>query len=314
MKYSLLLMCILTLFFLTLFTLHCPAYAQDSDPTLRLKELEAKEASLSKGLDAPAVNTAAAAGKAKKAPPEVNPLEKPLQEAQRTAKSLQDENKALQQKYSSLEKDYHDLEGRCAGSEASVSQLQQRAQTAEETARKLARDLDETRGKLMVAETEVERYSVRYGGRPPIASGANAAQAPAAPNRADVPVDLRSMPGAASQDMSLATVTAPSAALRTGPGPQYSTLMNVDQGTSLPIEGRQGEWLKVITPMGARAFIHGSACRLGRQAGAPAQPQPAAATEQFVPVPKVGKLSDSEEAAFNSLNSALKAAEKTPGS
>lgn len=58
-----------------------------------------------------------------------------------------------------------------------------------------------------------------------------------------------------SPDMPVATVTAEKAFLRTGPGKDNSPLMSVGQGTKLVVETRAGEWFRVITPTGTRAWV-----------------------------------------------------------
>ncbi|NMC63113.1 MAG: SH3 domain-containing protein [SAR324 cluster bacterium] len=154
----------------------------------------------------------------------------------------------------------------------------------------------------MLAETEVERLSVRYGNR------TNSTAAPVQGDKgrllypsegpSSVPVDIGRMPGGVTKDLPLATVLTESASLRTGPGAQYSTLMTVPKGQSLAVEGRQGEWLRIITPLGARAWVNSAAVQTGGLS------QKAPLEKQQVPSgPKI--TNEQEDAAFHSLNSAL---------
>lgn len=43
--------------------------------------------------------------------------------------------------------------------------------------------------------------------------------------------------------------------LRNGPGVEHSPVMQVAQGTRLTVESRQGDWFRVFTPTGGRAFV-----------------------------------------------------------
>jgi uncharacterized protein YraI len=43
--------------------------------------------------------------------------------------------------------------------------------------------------------------------------------------------------------------------LRSGPGVEHSPVMQVAQGTRLTVESRQGDWYRVFTPTGGRAFV-----------------------------------------------------------
>lgn len=288
----------------------------DSDPSRRLKELEAQEAELARQLQlqseqhratpeaqpdkghaivsvkpakestAPVKQTKAT--KEKSAPTGIG--QKPSSAIQAPPDSIRRENLELQSKYAGIRKDYAALEEKCA----KMPELEKRTAAAEESVRKLAKELDETRSRLLLAETELERVSARSGARPRDTE----------PRRAELPnapVDLRQMPGSASQDMPLATVLTESVSLRTGPGGQYSTLMTVPQGTSLAVESRQGEWLRVITPMGARAWVNSAAVQIGSKGrtGISGKSAPAG-------LPMMPDQSGSEDAAFKSITGALK--------
>ncbi len=50
-------------------------------------------------------------------------------------------------------------------------------------------------------------------------------------------------------------VTRNKANLRSGPGVEHSPLMQVGLGTRLTVESRQGEWYRVYTPTGTRAYV-----------------------------------------------------------
>ena len=121
---------------------------------------------------------------------------------------------------------------------------------------RLRKELDETRSRLAISETEVERLaylledSNKLGGKKTsIVAGkqtTNSGLRVREPSEIQPKVD---------QDMPIATVTSEKAQLRTGPGMNNSPLMTVAKGTRLAIETRSGEWYRVIAPSGARAWI-----------------------------------------------------------
>ena len=128
----------------------------------------------------------------------------------------------------------------------------------------LRRELDETRNRLIIAETEVERLSkiieernsstlARYGAGPR-PTPVRQYQAP--------PAQQEKMSG----DMAIATVVADKAHLRTGPGKDNSPLMAVSRGTRLAVETRRGAWYRVIAPTGARAWVSADVVAFGPSA------------------------------------------------
>ena len=147
-----------------------------------------------------------------------------------------------------------DLTKKLAQSEAKYSQIKA--------------EVDRLRNKLMLSETEVERLSkvLEERNRAGIAAArGQAAVAPAAPAAARVaPAErtqartapAKAQPAPVPDDVPVVTVSADKAYLRTGPGPQNSPLMAVSKGTRLVVETMQGEWYRVITPKGDRAWIN----------------------------------------------------------
>lgn len=281
----------------------------------RLKELEAQEANLSSRLQAgPSEPTPAPPPPAEVSRKQESPQgrkEKNKVQAESTAKGAANKEKKspeqelaeLQAKYSASQKSVASLQQKCAEVETSAK----RAEQAEDNLQRLIKELDETRGRLMVAETELERLHARYGGRE--TTNVDTARRRENPYAQNGTVDIGSMPGSISRDTPLATVVADNVSLRTGPGAQFPGLMTVPKGTSLAVEGRKGEWVRVITPMGARAWVYGTEVRLGQQQR-PAPPRlnpPAAA-----PAASDAVSEDSEEAAFKSLTGGLKTNSDAP--
>lgn len=66
------------------------------------------------------------------------------------------------------------------------------------------------------------------------------------------------------RQLPVATVNADKIYLRTGPSEADSPLMAVTKGTRLRVEKRNGEWLRVITPAGTRAWVKRELIRFGK--------------------------------------------------
>jgi hypothetical protein len=75
-------------------------------------------------------------------------------------------------------------------------------------------------------------------------------------------------------EMPIATVIVTKAHLRTGPGKDHSPLLSVSEGTRLAVETREGEWYRVITPTGARAWVAGEVIKFGNKASIAAVREP----------------------------------------
>ncbi len=69
------------------------------------------------------------------------------------------------------------------------------------------------------------------------------------------PAPVRQASPAPVTDVMTLEVVAPKVNLRSGPGEENSPVMQVAQGTRLVVEERQGDWFRVITPTGTRAYI-----------------------------------------------------------
>jgi hypothetical protein len=140
----------------------------------------------------------------------------------------------------------------------------------------LERQLEEVRGQLTMAETELSRLAtisearnraslVRPSSTTPRSSGAEAAPI-VAKARFDAP-HIEPTP-ASSADLTIATVDVEKAELRLGPGKNHSSLMTVAKGSRLAVEARQGEWLRVFAPNGQRAWIQSQLVTFGSKGGA----------------------------------------------
>lgn len=183
--------------------------------------------------------------------------------------------------------------------ESSDSSLQAKLGASERKVAQLSEELKQTRMKLMFAETEVERLASIIEARNQSTmqryTGEKGRQDPGAeqPNYDDPPSLVRRAPGVqvapsvqADGEMPLATVIVDKIYLRTGPGKSNSPLVSVTKGTKLLVETRQGEWYRVITPAGARAWVSSNGIAFGERGTVPAigagrkSPPPSQAEEQ----------------------------------
>lgn len=85
-------------------------------------------------------------------------------------------------------------------------------------------------------------------------------QQQAQPNIAPVVQRVQPRP---SDDTPVATVVSEKANLRTGPGADNSPLMSVTRGTRLVVETKQGDWYRVISPTGTRAWVSSDVVAFG---------------------------------------------------
>jgi len=123
----------------------------------------------------------------------------------------------------------------------------------------LERQLEEVRGQLTMAETELSRLATINEARTRasfgrVANADTASRTTAQPSsRAETP-HIEPTPSG-SADLAIATVNVDKAELRLGAGKNHSALMTVAKGSRLAVEARQGEWLRVFAPNGQRAWI-----------------------------------------------------------
>ena len=161
---------------------------------------------------------------------------------------------------------------------SNLSVAQSRADGAEAKLARTSDEISRLKNRLIVAETEVERLSsvLMERNRATVAS-----HAPAIKNRDEgvAPAREQSAPVAArlptvstesreAEEMLIATVTSDKAYLRSGPGKDNSPLMSVSKGTRLTVETREGEWYRVITPTGSRAWVSREVIAFGKSSTA----------------------------------------------
>ena len=140
----------------------------------------------------------------------------------------------------------------------------------------LERQLEEVRGQLTMAETELSRLATISEARNRASLGRAALPAAPAPSKAAAPVVAKArleVPAieptpSSSADLTIATVDVEKAELRLGPGKNHSALMTVAKGSRLAVEARQGEWLRVFAPNGQRAWVQSKLVTFGSKGSA----------------------------------------------
>lgn len=152
----------------------------------------------------------------------------------------------------------------------SIDDLKKKLAQKDDRIRDLQKELEEARNRLILAETEVERLSSQLDNRN--RSSLSRMSAPAGQTQAVKKLPAEKAPAAAPRventaaeesDMQVATVIAEKAHLRLGPGENNSPIMDVTRGTRLTVETRKGNWLRVNTPTGTRAWISGDVVEFG---------------------------------------------------
>lgn len=140
----------------------------------------------------------------------------------------------------------------------------------------LERQLEEVRGQLTMAETELSRLATISEARNRASLGRTMAPAPSNNTTTPPPVVAKARheaphiepTPAGSADLTIATVEVEKAELRLGPGKNHSSLMTVAKGSRLAVEARQGEWLRVFAPNGQRAWVQSKLVTFGSKGGA----------------------------------------------
>ncbi|MCB0358086.1 MAG: SH3 domain-containing protein [Bdellovibrionales bacterium] len=179
-----------------------------------------------------------------------------------------------------------------------VEELQQSLAQAQSEAAKvedLERALVSIKNELMLKETELAALS--QGSAPTRGTASGLARTKlASPEResaltSETPVRA---------DVLIAEVTAAKVNLRSGPGTEHSPVMQVKRGARLTIESKRGDWYRVLTPTGSRAYVHADVISISRQGGtnAPAAARPMAGSPAQ-PIAHSEDSSDIEARAFD---------------
>ena len=176
-------------------------------------------------------------------------LKKELQDINSDSSRLQQNNKELKIKVDELKQKENFLEKSKKELEAEVARLTSENESAANNAAKLDRlekELVKTKSALLIKETELKHMTRHQS----------------TPERNIIVPPTRTQPLAPSSEVLVAEVTKPKVNLRTGPGTEHSALMQVKQGARLTVESKQGDWYRVLTPTGSRAYVRSDVIRI----------------------------------------------------
>lgn len=149
------------------------------------------------------------------------------------------------------------------------SALKRELEANQKRVAELERQLEEVKGQLTMAETELSRLATisearnrASFGRTSVPGAVSTSTArtsttgtrPAVTSRGRIETAaIEPMP--TSADLTIATVGVDKVELRLGPGKNHSAIMTVARGSRLAVEARQGDWLRVFAPNGQRAWV-----------------------------------------------------------
>lgn len=102
----------------------------------------------------------------------------------------------------------------------------------------------------------------------------------------------------------IAEVVARKANLRSGPGTEHSPVMQVKKGSRLTVESVHGEWYRVVSPTGSRAFIRQDVVRVNGNGWSGGETSSARSASR-APTPRAKPRYDEETMAFESLRKAI---------
>ncbi|MDZ4787226.1 MAG: SH3 domain-containing protein [bacterium] len=132
----------------------------------------------------------------------------------------------------------------------------------------LQKELEQVKNKLLISEAEVERLSSMVGSGPKharLTTKSNQLVYSTSEDRSPSKnIDTRKKSlNDSSSGLPVLTVIVDKTFLRTGPGKDNSSLMEVQSGTRMNVEDRQGQWFRVKTDNGTRAWIAAEAVAFG---------------------------------------------------
>lgn len=158
-----------------------------------------------------------------------------------------------------------------AKSNKNTAELQKKVVELQNKINSKSKELEETRNRLVIAETQVERLSgilekinkqklTGYLGSASkdttvAASQSDTASSPLKANQASFNNQNSGSGQKGGEETLVGIVTSQKAFLRSGPSKDDSPLMSVSKGTRLVVETRHNQWFRVITPTGGRAWI-----------------------------------------------------------
>jgi molecular chaperone GrpE (heat shock protein) len=128
----------------------------------------------------------------------------------------------------------------------------------------LRAELQDLRNKLLIAESEIERLS-KTSSLSPIDSRTNSNRLndDANPSTIFSTAKERANNNSSDDSSTIITVVAESGALRTAPNSTSSIIMEVDSGARLAVDDRRGDWFRISTSSGMRAWISAAEVAFG---------------------------------------------------
>ncbi|MCB0311198.1 MAG: SH3 domain-containing protein [Bdellovibrionales bacterium] len=217
--------------------------------------------------------------RARMAQPKIETIKKAeLDRAQQEIEDLKNSIKKQKGSNSSLQKKNSSLTAKMSSANSEITKLRE--------------ELTKAKNRLILAETEVERLTAILEHRNQRAL-AKFAPGKSAPAHANKPVET-AQSEVPQTDMLIATVTVDKANLRSGPGVNHSPLMTVANKTRLAVEHRSGDWYRVITPNGTRAWISSSVVSFGGKASlGPTRTVKVRGYDKDIENPSLQRISDS---------------------
>ena len=221
------------------------------------------------------------------------------QEALKEFQGIVSKNTILTDKLETYTKQLTNLKAENANLKSQLARASSQIENTSGKATGVLQDLKDTKDRLAIAEIEVERLSSLLGERNEYAlTGVKPIKKDVRPELPAVkPVSARDeilskeQTEKSADDMMIATVISDKVNLRTGPGKNNSPLMSISKGTKLVIETKLGDWYRVISPTGARAWIASDVVAFGKDADS--------APSRTVQV--AGFNSEIEDAAFKNI-------------
>jgi len=170
------------------------------------------------------------------------------QKLQAELKKIKTQTEQLAETSTLKDKEIQSLSGDLKASKKSIAQLQAELQSTKEVAAKvpaLQKKLVRTQNKLLMQQAEEELD--------PENAGVKASSAAAA-----IPEQAARASMNQPQDLKIVMVNVNKGKLRAGPGAEHSPVMEIAKGGRLSVEAEEGDWYRVFTPRGTRAYIHKS--------------------------------------------------------
>lgn len=154
----------------------------------------------------------------------------------------------------------------------------------------LEKEIISLKNQLLIKKTTAELLGVRLSE----SENQKVSDLGSAPQVRNIPAQVKSNFDLAA-DVTVVEVMADKVSLRVGPGVEHSAIMDVQKGTRLTVEAREGKWLRVNSPTGGRAFISSEFVRGLDKSGASIGVDPRRTViENLAPVSKEEVLSEQE--------------------